>query len=409
MHALPKLRIATAGAVGLLTALATFAAGPATSQSRTAMPDPATAADRSTLTAVVTTKLLDRADTLDGFTRAGPEGTVTRVTRRDGRWAFGHAILVAPPVEDAHAQTWLFLARRSGGSWEVAFDGERLFGQLSRTAPVLRPREQRLFISQQRAGAQRTNGDYRTGMQLPFAVGQSWELYGGPHGFGPAENHPFSSLDFRGGDQVVRAARGGMAYHPCNAVIKVFHNNGYRTSYYHLKNEISDGQWVAAGDRLGDTSTDTTGRCGGYAPERHVHFTLLDENGAEVAIAYHIIGKWIAIEGDAAYDGYALHGSRRADTGVGDRMHNYGMLGPTEGIVDANDLPDRKTFTSPSGDVEAGSVNDGETVSVSCSRNGKSRTGRWGTTALWNKLSNGEWLSDAYLYTGVDGPVSGWC
>lgn len=410
MHALPKLRVATAGAVGLLTALATVAAGPATSQSRSAMPDPATAADTSTLTAVITAKLLGRADKLDGFTRAGAEDTLTRVTRREGRWAFGTAILMAPPVEGAYPEGWLFLARRSGGAWQVTFEGERLFSQLSETAPVLSGREKRVYNSQERASAQLANGDFRTGMQLPYAEAQAWILFGGPHGWA-GDDRPYSSLDFRGGDEVVRAARGGMAHRMCEGWIKVEHNNGYRTDYYHLENQISipGGEWVAAGDRLGTTGTDKT--CGGYAEVPHVHFTLF-ESGEHVAIAKHIIGKWVPIAGDAPYDGYALHGSRKARTHVGDRMYNYGRLGPTEGIVDTNDKDNlkRTTRTGPgSGYDEAGWVDDGETVSVVCSKNGTTHQGRWGTTSLWNKLSNGQWVSDAYLYTGVDGPVSGWC
>ncbi|MEU8301275.1 hypothetical protein AB0C04_28800 [Micromonospora sp. NPDC048909] len=41
--------------------------------------------------------------------------------------------------------------------------------------------------------------------------------------------------------------------------------------------------------------------------------------------------------------------------------------------------------------------------------NGTSHTGRYGTTALWDRLSDGSWVSDAYLWTGVNGPINGWC
>jgi len=37
-------------------------------------------------------------------------------------------------------------------------------------------------------------------------------------------------------------------------------------------------------------------------------------------------------------------------------------------------------------------------------------TGRNGyTTTLWNRLSDGSWVSDAYLWTGTGNPVNGLC
>jgi hypothetical protein len=57
----------------------------------------------------------------------------------------------------------------------------------------------------------------------------------------------------------------------------------------------------------------------------------------------------------------------------------------------------------------AGSLADGETVTISCSRTGTSHTGRWGTSAWWHRLGDGTWISDACVWTGVDGPVNGTC
>jgi LasA protease len=37
------------------------------------------------------------------------------------------------------------------------------------------------------------------------------------------------------------------------------------------------------------------------------------------------------------------------------------------------------------------------------------RTWAFGTTSLWNRLTDGSWISDAHLATGVNGPVAGWC
>ena len=48
-------------------------------------------------------------------------------------------------------------------------------------------------------------------------------------------------------------------------------------------------------------------------------------------------------------------------------------------------------------------------MSIACSANGTTHTGRWGTTSLWNRLTDGTWISDAYVYTGVAAPVAGLC
>ncbi|GAA2715180.1 hypothetical protein ACFY2R_27765 [Micromonospora olivasterospora] len=48
-------------------------------------------------------------------------------------------------------------------------------------------------------------------------------------------------------------------------------------------------------------------------------------------------------------------------------------------------------------------------MTVACSANGTTHTGRWGTTSLWNRLTDGTWVTDAYTWTGASGPINGWC
>jgi LasA protease len=189
-------------------------------------------------------------------------------------------------------------------------------------------------------------------------------------------------------------------------MIRVLHPDGYASRYYHLWNHLwADGLPVAAGTRLGDTGTETG--CGGAANARHVHFSLM-YNGNFVGIANHIIGKWLFRNGSAQYSGSALHGSRSVP--VGGQVHNYGVLGRTQGIVDAHDGTAVNRRTGPgTGYALAGTTADGATVSIACSANGTTHTGRWGTTSLWNRLTDGTWISDAYVYTGVAGPVAGLC
>lgn len=368
-----------------------------------ATPGQAAATPATPLETAVTGKLLQRATLLS----AHPDAPATQVsvTRRNGAWAFGTAVLPAPPDVDAEPQDWVFLAYRQHGTWQIGFAGEPAFAALSAQAPIITAEERTIFASHGGPGSQAAGGDYRTGMQLPWAIGQAWTLLGGPHAW-DAGSGPRSSLDLTGGDQRVLAAKAGVAYTTCTGRILVYHDRGYTTRYYHLWNYGQfNGQSVNAGAFLGNTGTEVG--CGGSASSRHVHFSLL-QNDNYVAIARHIIGKWVPMEGAAQYQGYALHGSTRVN--VGGQLYNYGPLGLTQGIIDANGGGTVNRRSGPgTGYAIVGTVSDGSTVAISCSADGTSHTGRWGTTSLWNRLTDGTWISDAYVYTGVTGPVNGLC
>lgn len=367
-----------------------------------AAPTMAQAAPRSAATVVqaVTTKLVGQAGASGTMAATADDARVT-VTRQTGRWAFGTAVVLAPHERDAHPTGSIFVARAKAGQWQVAFDGEAGFAEMAAASPVVTDAERNVFTTPTPMYA---GGDYRTGMALPFAVGQTWTLTGGPHGWGGSES-PFSSIDLAGGDQVVRAARAGTAYTMCQGWIRVIHDRGYSTDYYHLWSSISvNGASVGQGAFLGYTGTDVT--CGGSASGRHVHFGLR-QNSAYVAIDGHGIGKW-AFVGGAAYQGGARHGSVYA--GPGSAVYNYGALGFTQGVVDANGGGTLTRRSGPgSGYAALGSLGDGATVSISCSANGTTHTGRYGATSLWNRLTDGSWVSDAYLWTGVNGAINGWC
>ncbi|MET8119479.1 peptidoglycan DD-metalloendopeptidase family protein [Micromonospora sp. NPDC005189] len=365
-----------------------------------AAPSAAAAAVTPALTAAVTAKLLGSAELSTADAR--PDTRIT-VSRTSGRWAFGTAVALAPRQEDAHPTGSIFIARSEPAGWRIAFDGEAAFGELAAESPLMTGQEKSVLTTT--PAPMYAGGDYRTGMALPFGVGQTWTLTSGPHGWGGTES-PYSSVDLAGGDQVVRATRAGTAYTMCQGWIRVIHDRGYSTDYYHLWNSISvNGAGVGQGAVLGNTGTDVT--CGGAAYGRHVHFGLR-QNSAYVPIAGHDIGKWVLANGGAAYQGGARHGSAYA--GVGGGLYNYGALGFNQGVVDANGGGVLTRRAGPgTGYGSLGSVADGATVTISCSANGTAHTGRYGTTALWNRLSDGSWVSDAYLSTGVNGPINGWC
>lgn len=360
---------------------------------------PAPAAD---LTAAVTQQLLTKQ--VSGSPAAENRRPVVTITREADGWAFGTAVLAGTPGSKDMPYGWLFFAQRSDDAahgWRLGLEGEKTFTELAATSPVASAEERSLFGQ---VGTQQANGDYRTGMMLPWSSGATWTMSGGPHGWA-GTNTPYSSLDLHGGDQVVRAARAGTAYTMCTGWLRVIHDRGYATDYYHLWNNINvNGSAVSAGTRLGDTGTDVT--CGGSASGRHVHFALR-QNNAYIGIGGHNIGGWVPMAG-AAYGGYALHGSTIRYPGGS--LYNYGALGFNQGIIDSNGGGSVNKRSGPgTGYALVGTVADGTHVTVSCSSNGTTHTGRWGTTSLWNRLSDGTWVTDAFMWTGLSGPINGWC
>jgi LasA protease len=244
-------------------------------------------------------------------------------------------------------------------------------------------------------------------MRLPYALGQRWRYTGGPH---PMSGSVRSSIDLAGGDGRVLAARAGVAYTMCRTGrgwLRVVHEGGYATDYYHLEGNIRpDGAEVPEGAYLGEMGVDVS--CGGRATGPHVHFSLR-RDGEYVPIDRYAVGKWVIREGAAAYQGLAQHGSAVAD--VGDRMHNYGALAATEGIVDTDDGRSLNRRKGPgTGHPVIDTLPDGATVAIACSARGTTHTGRGGyATDLWNRLTDGGWVSDAFVWTGTPEPVNGYC
>lgn len=343
-------------------------------------------------------------------------GTEVNVMRTDGGdWAFGAGIAKAPPVEGAYPDGWLFVAHKENKQWTVAFEGEAAFPAMTAAAPesVVAGKEKQVLSSHgaaapkpavQDAKSLQANGDFRTGMRLPWAIGQSWRLTGGPH------ESALQAVDLAGGDGRVLAARGGTLFVMCSSQrgwLRVAHDRGYSTDYYHLFNNRTDnGVTVAEGAFLGNIGTDVS--CGGAANGNHVHFSLR-QNSAFVGIAAHSLGKWQIYNGSQPYDGFALHGS--AQIGVGGSMFNYGALGFTQGIIDTNGggVLNRRSGPGTNFGI-VGTVPDGNTVDIACSANGTTHTGRFNyTTSMWNRLTDGSWISDAFTWTGTGNPINGMC
>jgi LasA protease len=337
-----------------------------------------------------------------------PQVNIQRTDSGD-RWAFGAAVIPAPAKEGAYPEGWLFVAKRTGKHWEVGLEGTETFVDLLNQTPrdLIKSGEKKALLEIGKPDEVRILSDQRTGLQLPWAAGQTWTMSGGPHGW-TGYDRPYSALDFHGGDQIVRAARGGYAYSMCSnnkGWVRVVHDNGYATDYYHLWDNITpQGSWVSTGAYLGYTGTDVS--CGGAAAGRHVHFALR-QGGSYVALHGKELGGWVFYEG-SAYNGYAMHGSTVRYPGGS--LYNYGILAANQGIVDANGggyVNKRSGPGTPYAIV--GRANDGEIVTISCTARGTAHTGRYGTTDLWNRLNDGTWISDAFVFTGTNNPVAPSC
>jgi surface antigen len=56
-----------------------------------------------------------------------------------------------------------------------------------------------------------------------------------------------------------------------------------------------------------------------------------------------------------------------------------------------------------------GSAVNGQFVTITCTTSSEPVTGRYGTTAIWDRLGDGSWVADAFVYTGTSGRVEPEC
>jgi LasA protease len=314
-------------------------------------------------------------------------------------WSSGTAVITA--AEDSYPDGWVFVAHHEDGRWSVGLDGSAEFGRLAQAAPegIMSARELEVFAAAGRTGGVgiESTASYTTELRLPYAIGQAWRLTGGPHG------DPRASIDLAGGDGRVLAAGSGNVYLMCSSRrgwLRVYHPNGYTSDYYHLSANITpaNGTAVAEGAFLGNIGVDVS--CGGSATGPHVHWSILK---GDTRVPWHqrSAGKWVFFNGINPYEGFALHGSARVD--VGGTLYNYGRMLQSQGLVDTFGGGTLNKRSGPGTNFAiVGSVADGATVDMVCWRSGgTSHTGRYGTTSVWDKLSDGTWVSDAFIYSGM--------
>ncbi len=246
-----------------------------------------------------------------------PEETRVRagdISVRDG-WAFGLLTVRVPDGLHAEPDIRLFLSRYDAGrgGWQTLLEGSPEFQAALSVIPTgVMPEAARSMLAQPasvtRAGAN---------LGLPYAMGETWTLTGGPHPNGAGTNsRPWSAVDMAFPGTAagrIRAADGGIAWVPsdCPNLIRIDHPGGWRTGYYHVINiRIGNGQLVQRGQWVADEGAATG--CGGFATGPHVHFSLrrydstsfvYPDSQTFVNIAGSVFGGWEVRDGSSPYQG----------------------------------------------------------------------------------------------------------
>ncbi|AOJ04219.1 MULTISPECIES: peptidoglycan DD-metalloendopeptidase family protein [Burkholderia] len=335
-------------------------------------------------------------------------------------WVLGTVTQVVPDGTPADPVTKLFLAQRVKERWVVGIEGSDTFYALAAAAPAkLLANEERAHLNAGRAAtAPKPNAaPGQTGLALPWQQGAAWYWTGGAHGWS-GDSRPFNSLDFSGGNGQVLAARDGVLYKSCerngSAIVKLVHDNGYATTYYHMVQltRAGSGTRVRQGEYLGRIGNALP--CGGQTTGAHVHFAL-SQGGSDVPVNGKTIGGWQFFEGGNAYSGYAIRNQRRVS--VQASLTNYGSEdsgGPVEpsppakATVQAPGPVNLRSAPSLSASV-VGTVANGATVQLACYAYGDTVQGNWGATRLWYRLGSNQWVSDGFVNTGSNDPVVSAC
>jgi hypothetical protein len=255
---------------------------------------------------------------------------------------------------------------------------------------------------------------------LPWSAGQSWHLWFGPHNTNSDSGpHPFTSLDFAGGDGVVRAAAGGVVYRPCANLVVVDHGGGWETGYYHMPTiYVQNGQTVTAGQALGTIGTAVG--CGGVAHGAHVHFSVYHFSVSGVRNVFQTSSQ--DMDG-LVIGGWVVHDGARSGLGYMQRLSDGAIIYPSDttgsGLI-ANDgtAGGSKPTTTPTGYAtlaalnvrsgpgisysKVGSLANGTSIAIACQTKGDSVNG----STIWDQLTTGGYISDYYVNTPVTGGFS---
>ncbi|QTH71152.1 M23 family metallopeptidase [Pseudoalteromonas xiamenensis] len=146
-------------------------------------------------------------------------------------------------------------------------------------------------------------------MMLPWPYGNGW-YSGGAHS-NTGSGYPYSSLDFNNGSggwgsntPWVQASHSGTVTRFSSCNIRVTHESGYATQYYHMDSlQYQSGDRINQGVWLGRYASNyNQALCqGGQSSGPHVHFSLL-QNGYFVSLHNQYISGYRIDVGNSNYD-----------------------------------------------------------------------------------------------------------
>ncbi len=155
-----------------------------------------------------------------------------------------------------------------------------------------------------------------TDMRLPFGNGEAWYYTGGPHSTNRA------AVDFAPGggsgcswtsNSAVRAVKAGTVIEASCDRVRIRHDDGWVTSYFHLrdiqvKNKLN--QRIEAGTIVGYPSCNTGASCGwsGTSTGVHLHFSVLTGSLVGQRINGAQLGGWTINELAGDYRGTMTQG-----------------------------------------------------------------------------------------------------
>jgi LasA protease len=340
---------------------------------------------------------------------------IVSVTHRVGAWDFGLAEIPPPRRAEGAGIATSFLAQRRGHHWLVALQDTNAFIALLRRAPATLVQANILKLDQ----ASTLPGGGAGGgpeFSLPWTPGQSWQLVQGPHNTnGSTYGHPFTSLDFSGGDGVLRAAADGVVYRPCANLVLIDHGGGWETGYYHMPSiSVATGQFVHRGDVIGRIGTAVG--CGGYAVGAHVHFSIYHFT---TTVGTHGAGVWHLPAADIdgqVIGGYVVHDGSRGGQGClqlisdgsehcdGAAIANTGTIGgggkqPVSQLGGYYTLAPVSVYSlaSTSSSIVA-QLSPDSPVGILCQLRNANIVGN---SSIWDSVSGG-WVPDYYVSTPTD-------
>lgn len=221
--------------------------------------------------------------------------------------------------------------------------------------------------------------------KVPFPCGQSWS------GQTRSNHSPAYAIDFNRtddlGDPVVASAPGtvdrvtNLGDTSYGKYVRIDHGGGYTTYYAHLNGfNVSVGQKVGYGTVIGWVGS--TG--GSTGPHLHYEQRL---NGNDIQIRFN--------------GTLALYWGTKTYT-----SDNNCSSGTATGTVNTTSGVSLTVRSGPgTGYSAVGSVADGAKVTIYCQTSGTTVTGTYGTSSIWDRIGSGQYVSDAYVYTGYDGYI----